>query len=501
MQTWLSLAERAETTADRLLLLAPKKQGQPEKLPANRAWLSDFMGIFRNTNGINISEAYRILETAYRKRDKALPSEVTVRAVLKQIPPHILQAGRLTGSRLKALKTYIKRNWNDNPNNTIWVGDGHTLKMKVAHPAHGQPFSPELTLIMDTSCRYIVGWSLSYSESCLAVGDALRHAIVKHGIPAMYYSDNGSGQANKTFDTEITGIFARLGIEHHTGIAGNPQGRGIIERQMQIVPHQVAQSFATYYGRGADPETVRKTLSGVASLAKSIPHEVMPIDADVELTEKQKKALGKLPKWSELLAVVEEKVQEYNHTHRSSALGGLTPAEARAEKDKSMNPEDYFPITEAEAMELFRPSFVRICQRGYLRLFGSAYWHENLENWDGREVVIYADQHDPSEVIVRDKKGNWICNAVLNGNTVDAFPKNIVEQAKEKRAKRRLKRLEEKAQQVQAEIANRDLQDFEMFINQSALPAPTGETLIDLLQTNEPDKIADPIYLFESDKE
>ncbi|RLR17671.1 hypothetical protein D8L93_07385 [Sodalis-like symbiont of Bactericera trigonica] len=67
------------------------------------------------------------------------------------------------------------------------------MKMKVAHPDHGQPFSPEMTFIIDGSCRYITGWSLSLYENVIAVTDALRYGIATHGKPFLYYSDNSSG--------------------------------------------------------------------------------------------------------------------------------------------------------------------------------------------------------------------------------------------------------------------------------------------------------------------
>lgn len=68
------------------------------------------------------------------------------------------------------------------------------MKLKVAHPEHGRPFIPEVTLIMDTSCRFIVGWSASLAENVLAVADALRYGVERYGIPAIYYSDNGGGE-------------------------------------------------------------------------------------------------------------------------------------------------------------------------------------------------------------------------------------------------------------------------------------------------------------------
>lgn len=63
----------------------------------------------------------------------------------------------------------------------------------------------------------------------------------------------------RRLDKEIVGILPRLGINHPTGIAGNPQGRGIIERLNRTLPMRIARKYRTYFGKGADRETLRKT--------------------------------------------------------------------------------------------------------------------------------------------------------------------------------------------------------------------------------------------------
>ena len=70
------------------------------------------------------------------------------------------------------------------------------------------------------------------------------------GLPIIYYSDNGGGQTGKTIDHEITGITSRLGIRHETGIAGNPQGRGIIERWWKDNLIEMARQYETFAGSG-----------------------------------------------------------------------------------------------------------------------------------------------------------------------------------------------------------------------------------------------------------
>lgn len=453
LHDWCMLAEQCETAEQRLKMFAPQKQGHPETQPIYMAWLPDFMAVYRNTNGMNISEAYRVFATSYgyKHGQQAVPSLAVVRSALSKMPKFVREKGRVTGSHYRSLLTYVKRDWNTSwfMNNDVWVGDGHSLKMKVQHPEHGRPFTPELTIIMDAPSRYVVGWSLSYSESTFAVADALRHGMIHHGIPAIYYSDNGSGQTNNTLDADLTGILPRLGVHHETGIAGNPQGRGIIERFMKVVPRWIAQQFETSYVTGADRETVRKTLVAVDSLAKAQQQH----KAEHELTPVQKSAKGKLPTWSELFAVIEQAIDFYNNHWEHSSIG-TTPQAMRNALAKRMEQDglEIVPLTEVEARDLFRPAFKRRVQRAWLQLFNMSYWHKALEPLDGQDVICYIDQHDPSSIIIRDLNGSYICDAILDGNKHDAFPKSLVEMKREQRANQRLKKLDDEARKARAEL-------------------------------------------------
>lgn len=450
LHEWCLMADKCESAEDRLKLLAPQKQGQPVIKPVDMAWLPDFLAVFRNTKGYHVSEAYRVFSIGYATKVNAdeVPNEDTVRRALKKFSKLELQVGRLTGSKLKALMTYVKRDWNTSwfMVNDVWVGDGKSMEFKVSHPDHGRPFTPELTVIMDTTCRYVVGWSVAYSESTLAVADALRHGMVQHGIPAIYYSDNGSGQTNKALDADVMGILPRLGVHHETGIPGNPQGRGIIERFNKTVPRWIAMQFETFYGSTADDESVRKTLYAVNSLAKAE-------SEGKSLTPLQKKAQGKLPSWRQFIEVVDQAVSYYNNEWEHSELG-TTPAAYRAALLETMAKDGEFvvPLTEVEARDMFRPHFVRKVQRAWLSVLNNNYWHKALEALDGVEVVAYVDIHDPSSVIVRHHDGRYICDAVLDGNKRDAFPKSLVERKREERAKRHINKQMDKIAMAQAEL-------------------------------------------------
>ena len=449
LNQWVLDYEKADTPEERLKALAPMQR--VAKKAEEIVWLPDFLAVYRQTNGINVAEAYHYFSAEWDARfaDEPLrlemkPSIDQVRAALAKLPKHIKEIGRKTGSELRALNTYVKRDWSVLQVNDVWVGDGHAMKLKVAHPEHGRPFIPEVTLIMDASCRFIVGWSASLAENVLAVADALRYGVERYGIPAIYYSDNGGGEKNWMLDGDITGMLPRLGINHQTGIPGNPQGRGIIERVHQTILYKIARQFETYHGTGADRDTIRQVSTAVISLDKA------KRKGATKLTPKQQWAVGKLPSWNQFLDAVQAGVDWYNNEHEHSEIG-MTPAQKRRQLMERVNPDDLVFVTPVEARDLFRPSTLRVAQRGWLQLFNNYYFSAKLLDVDGQKVQVMFDIHDPSQVIVRKQDGTFVCYAELDGNKRDAFPMPFVEKTRQERSDRRLKNVLEKADEIQAE--------------------------------------------------
>lgn len=487
LNQWVLDYEKAETPEERLKALAPMQR--VAKKAEEIVWLPDFLAVYRQTNGINVAEAYHYFSAEWDARfaDEPLrlemkPSIDQVRAALAKLPKHIKEIGRKTGSELRALNTYVKRDWSVLQVNDVWVGDGHAMKLKVAHPEHGRPFIPEVTLIMDASCRFIVGWSASLAENVLAVADALRYGVERYGIPAIYYSDNGGGEKNWMLDGDITGMLPRLGINHQTGIPGNPQGRGIIERVHQTILYRIARQFETYHGTGADRDTIRQVSTAVISLDKA------KRKGATQLTPKQQWAVGKLPSWNQFLDAVQAGVDWYNNEHVHSEIG-MTPAQKRRQLMERVNPDDLVFVTPAESRDLFRPSVLRTPERGWLRLFNNFYFSTKLLDVDGIEVQASFDIHDPSQVIVRKQDGTFVCYAELDGNKRDAFPVAFVEKVRKERHARRAKLKQEQLDEINAEM-------------NPIITIEHQQSGFELLKTQaKPKNEKTPIFLTKADKE
>lgn len=105
-----------------------------------------------------------------------------------------------------------------------------------------------------------------------------------------------------------------------------------------------------------------------------------------------------------------------------------------------------------ELADLYHPQVARKVANCEVNLFGNTYYDRDLTEWHGQTVFVAYDIHDPKRVHVRDEDQRLICMAKLDGNKSDYFPMSFVEQAREKRAAGRLRRLELKVDEVNAEL-------------------------------------------------
>ncbi|EOD6654849.1 transposase, partial [Salmonella enterica] len=158
LNDWVLAYVAAENAAEKLLTLAPKKR---EAVKVEEiSWLPDFMAQYRQANGRPMTEAYEDFVKEWNRRYaeepymlQIIPSYDAIRRVMKKLPEVVKQKGRITGSEYRQLEGFTRRDWSKMPVNYVWIGDGHGMKMKCAHPIHGRPFSPEVTFVIDGGTR------------------------------------------------------------------------------------------------------------------------------------------------------------------------------------------------------------------------------------------------------------------------------------------------------------------------------------------------------------
>lgn len=414
LKRWLSAGDLTPRVAQRDMSVPP--------------WAKVFLERYQQPQKPSIEAAYRDACNIWPAAER--PSIHQVRRFLAKLGTVTRERGRMGPRELKNIQPFVRRDFSHLEPNDIWTADGHCFDAEVQHPLHGRPFRPEITTILDIATRRCVGWSIDLAESGTAVADAIRYAAERNGIPAIFYVDNGGGYQNKMMKDEVTGLMSRLGIDMRHSIAYNSQARGVIERAHQTIFVQAARQLPSYIGAAMDREARLQQF---------------------KVTRKALKSGGAMPliPFDVFIQFIEARIADYNaKAHRT--LKGTSPDlawrafEARGWKAEALRPED--------TDTLFRPRVSRIIQRAEINLFTNIYFARELAEFHGIEAQIAYDIHDPSRIWVYTPEGRFICEAQANGNRRHYMPVPVVQQAREKRAKGRLARVDAKRDEILEEL-------------------------------------------------
>ena len=417
--------------------LTPKIQQKDMRVPA---WAKDFLSLYQVPQKPSVEEAYRDFSHLWPG-----VSVHQVRRFLAKLGEVTRERGRMGARELKNIRPFIRRDWSDFQPNDAWIADGHTFDAEVQHPLHGRPFRPEITVFIDGGTRRITGWSISLAENAISVADALATGVRLCGLPAIVYGDNGAGYRANLLTDEATGILSRIHATPEFALPYNSQAKGIIERLHRTVWVAAAKELPSYVGMCMDKE---------ARLAQ------------FKLTRKALKHGGTMPMipYEVFVNFVGEKVAIYNaRPHRS--LGGISPDGAWAAWiARGWQAER---LTEAELVDFFRPRIERTVARGEINLFTNIYYSRQLEEFHGMALHVAYDIRDPARVWIYAPDGRFICDAEVNGNKRSAFPVAVQQQAREKRARGRLQRVDVKRNEILEELHGGP-----------ALVAPTSEQIV-----------------------
>ncbi|PPD18859.1 MAG: transposase, partial [Methylobacter sp.] len=226
--------------------LTPKCRQKDMDIPD---WADDFLDAYRRPQKPSVDAAYQEFCRHYVGNR---PSIHQVRRFLDKLPAIVREKGRMGPRELKNIKPFVRRTFEELWPNDVWSADGHTFDAEVQHPLHGRPFRPEITTIIDIGTRKVIGFSVGLAESSLATVDALRHAVITHGVGAIFYVDNGAGYKNELLANEAIGLMGRCGITVKHSLPYNSQARGVIERVQKTLWVSLAKTLDSYMGADMD---------------------------------------------------------------------------------------------------------------------------------------------------------------------------------------------------------------------------------------------------------
>lgn len=416
------------------------------------AWAADFLAQYQVPQKVSVAQA---LENMAMVADPGavIPSEAQARRFLKKYSRLDAQRGRKSGSELRGQRLYRERSTAEFQPLDITLCDGHSFKAYIAHPAHGRPFHPEVCTVIDAVTRCVIGWSAGLAESAFTVADALRHACTLSqdkplgGLPLIFYTDNGAGNKARVNSDEVAGLYSRTGIKFETGFAGNPQGRGMVERLNATLWIPAAKKLATFTGKDMDGSVQRQVYLQLQKDVREMAKGGAPVNP------------AHLMNWADFIEFMADEVAAYNNRPHSSLpritdpQSGLrrhaTPCEIwQTWLAKGWQPEQ---LDEQEIAHLFRPHEMVKCVRGRLKLWKNTYSDAALEHYHGLMLMVGYDIHDPARVWVRDEEGRLIVIAKRDAHKSPWFPVSKVEALREDRYKNRIKNVDRRREEIELE--------------------------------------------------
>ncbi|NNN24349.1 DDE-type integrase/transposase/recombinase [Pseudomonas nitroreducens] len=436
------LAERVERandrkTADRTLsertlkrwLADYRKHGEIALAPARRkpdmsvpVWAPVFLKHYQKPQKPSVEAAYDRFKGEYQ----GCPSIHAVRRFLAKLSPEAREHGRMGAHEIKAVKAFNRRKADMLWPNDVWVADGHTFDAEVMNPLTGQIFKPEITTVIDWGTRRIVGFSVNLAESTIATIDTLRDGVTRVGMFKIFYVDNGSGFDNDT----VREVVDRLGGEMTHSLPYNSQARGIIERPHKTILVALAKTYDSYIGKDMDKEAATR----VHRLSRK------------QLAEGAKPT--QIPTFDEFFRDLQDALDKYNHKPQRGLPKirdldtGRMRSQSPMESWKSAVAEGWEPLqAPADVVAgLTRPQVLRITNRAEVKFSGGIYFARELEVLHGQEVRVAYDFRDASRVWVYNLEGEFVCEAMLDGNASPAMPLTLLEKAAERREKGQLAR-------------------------------------------------------------
>ncbi|OTG68280.1 transposase [Acinetobacter sp. ANC 4470] len=451
---WVKAVDDAEKHKTNVIgVLAPKTR--QSEIPA---WAVELLKLWAQPQKPTLPAVLELLPN-YLKADVSCPTYNQAYRFIKEKMGNVeAQRGRMGSRELKNLQPFIRRDTEQLLPTDVYTADGHCFDAEIAHPMHGKPFRPEITAIIDVATRRLVGWSIDLAESGWAVLDAVRMSACECGIPAIFYVDNGSGYKNQMMGAKGRGVMARLNTEMSHALPYNSQAKGLIERSHQSLWIKAAKNLQSYIGKDMDAEASNKMF---------------------KLTRSEIKQVGvskSLMAWADFLVYAESVVNGYNNKPHKGLKRIVDPVTLKRRHQSPLEAWDEAlemgatidRVEDWDAEDLFRPYEERKVRRGEIELFGNRYFSQELSEYHGDNVLVGYDIHNADRITVRDDEGRLICYAFWNANKRAYFPQTKVEQARQRRADGRLRRLAVKQDEVLLEAnPQRVIQHME---NQTVIP-------------------------------
>ncbi len=333
----------------------------------------------------------------------AMPSERTFRRAAERLPQAVVKYFRYSEKECRdECLPYIIRLYDDIEANDVWVADNHTLDFMTRTNDGSKVHRLYITGILDAKTQVLVGWNITENPSSESTVLALRHAIMRCGVPKMLYVDNGreflthdiggKGHRRRKSQENVTDpptILEHLGVKMINAIPENGRAKPI-ERMFLTLKNTISRVVATFTGGNImeRPESLRWQLK----------HGFVPYDSQIR----------------EQLDILLEGYNGSLYSGCEPQFAGLTRAEAWC---RSIRRRTFLACDEGTLnLLLMRTTrYQKVRENGvFVTYGGEKLWYNcGADNWKyvGKEVYVRYDPAELDTVRIYDRDdrymGDW----------------------------------------------------------------------------------------------
>jgi putative transposase len=232
------------------------------RLPAELVLLIEGLALRRPPP--SLATIHRQASEVAKHQGWPVPSYATVYAIARRLDPALVTLAHEGTKRYREVFELVHRREAAQPNE-IWQADHTQLDLWVIAPS-GRPARPWLTVIEDDHSRAIAGYAVSLdTPSALHTALALRQGIWRKsepawhvcGIPSAFYTDHGADFTSRHLEQVAADCKIRLVFS----TAGQPRGRGKIERFFNTVNQMCLAELPGYAPRGTKDRAAQARLT------------------------------------------------------------------------------------------------------------------------------------------------------------------------------------------------------------------------------------------------
>lgn len=353
-----------------------------------------------------VSVCYRATVDAakelYPEMVAQFPSEQSFRRKLKkEVPEAVVRYMRLGEKEcFDKAAPYIERWYDDTEANDVWIADNHTWDVMVMRDDGSEVVHRMyLTAFLDAKSGVLTGWNVTDNPCSDSTIFALRHGILRHGIPKVCYFDNGTefltydiaGRGHRTRKShrdvpKPETILAKLGIEMKNAIVRNAKAKPI-ERTFYTLKEHISKLMTGYCGG--------KPSERPESLKRQLKNGNIPVDSEFR---------------KDIDALIEGQYNLEAYGGSEQKYKGMTRLEVWNESIQN-TVQRIASEDDLNLMLMRTTRYQKVKRNGVcIEIAGEKLWYSNADTWQhvGDEVYVRYDPTDLKSVRVYDTEDRFL---------------------------------------------------------------------------------------------